>query len=108
MIYPCRKTLKAVNYLCKRQDKTSSVDICIYYNQRINNYDLENTLHYLEENGYITATFKDDYTEDISPTYKGKHYMAFTFEWFKNSIILPIVVSVVTTLLTTLIENLLT
>lgn len=34
--------------------------------------------------------------------------MAFTFKWFKNSIILPIVVSVVTTLLTTLIGNILT
>lgn len=108
MIYQCRKILKAINYLCKHQDKTSSLDIIVYYHQHTNNYDLQNTLHYLEETGYITATFTDDYTEDISPTYKGKHYMAFTFEWFKNSILLPIIVSVITTLLTTLIGNILT
>lgn len=108
MIYQCRKVLKSVNYLCIRQTKTSSADIVLYYKNHVNRLDLENTLQYLVDTGYIKAKFHDNYVDEIELTYKGKHYKSFAFEWFRNSVLFPILISVVTAFVTSFITNLLT
>lgn len=110
MIKPCRKTLKAINYLCQNSDSTSSIDIIVYYHNRVNNLDLNNTLQYLLDNGYINVNNTDGTWTEITPTYTGIHYSDFSKEKFKNfiltSLLVPIVVSIITSLITLWINSL--
>lgn len=104
LIKPCGKTLKAINYLCSQSTKTSSIDLVVYFHQRINELDLENSIQQLIDDGYITGTNRESYWTDICPTYKGKHYNEYKFlvakEIFFKSFLVPLAVALATTLIT--------
>lgn len=104
LISIAKKVLKSINYLCSNSETTSSLDITVYFNNKINDLDLLNTLDYLQKEGYIIGDNQGDYWENIKPTYKGKHYNQFawvaTKEFLIKSILVPIVVSIITTYIT--------
>lgn len=95
------KVLKSIVYLCKSTSKTSSLDITVYFHNRINDLDLLSTLDYLCENGYITIGSKDDFLySDIKDTHLGRHIKEIRIQQFKEfllkSVCVPIAVSFIT------------
>lgn len=44
----CLKVLKAINFLCRNAEETSTVDICVYLHNRIQNEDFLGCIHQLE------------------------------------------------------------
>lgn len=103
LIRPCHRVMKAINYLCCQKKTTSMLDLMVYFHYRINDLDLANTIHQLLEDGYISIN-QNDLTEEIEPTYKGRHYSEYRWiaakEIILKSFILPVLVAFVTTLLT--------
>lgn len=104
LIRPCRRVLKAINYLCSIDPTTSNLDLMTYFHQKIKDLDLNATIQQLIDDGYITATVQAPLYSDICPTYKGRHYNEYRWlaikEMLIKSFVLPIAVAFVTTLLT--------
>lgn len=105
------KVLKAVNYLCpstndytSKQKCTGPMDLMVYFNNRILDLDLYNTLDYLASCEYIEKSFDEFSLPKYSPTYKGRHYKELLIhsikEFFLKSILTPIIISFITTILT--------
>lgn len=108
MLIPvARKVLKSINYLCEGNKSTSSLDITLYFHNRINDLDLLNTIKYLVDEGYIIGDNRGYYWENIELTYKGKHYSQFSWvstkKFLIQSILVPIVVAFFTSLITYLL-----
>lgn len=103
LIRPCHRVMKAINYLCRQKETTSKLDLMVYFHHRINDLDLDNTIHQLFEDGYVSI-IPNELTEEIKPTYKGRHYSEYRWivakEIILKSFILPVLVAFVTTLLT--------
>lgn len=98
------KVLKAIVYLCKSTGTTSSLDITIYFHNKINDLDLLSTLDYLCQLEYITIGSKTkNLYNDIRDTHTGRHIKEIRIQKAKDflmkSICVPIVVSFITSVL---------
>ncbi len=69
--------------------------------------DVESSLCYLDEHGYIDCTYADSTVYTVSPTYEGQHFQQFVIaqikEFLLKSVAVPIGVSVVTSIIVNII-----
>lgn len=114
LIRPCRKVIKAVNYLCSAnpEHSTSSIDLIVYFRHKIKDLDLHDTIQVLIDDGYLAAKIENGAYSDIKPTYRGRHYSEYRWlnikEVLLKSLLLPILVSFITTLLTLALNGIFT
>lgn len=99
-----KKVLKAIQFLCAEENKTSTLDIKIFLNNKVQDEDLFGCVHILENDGYIQISEENDLYIQVSLTHKGKHYAeelrAKVLHFLYVSVLVPIGVSIVTTLIT--------
>lgn len=71
-------------------------------------HQVESTLSYLHENGYIACLFADDTIYRLTPTYKGENYSQFNRVEIKrfvfNSFIIPLLVSIIANIVLAIID----
>lgn len=110
MLYgKCVKILKAVNYLCEREDETTTLDIGVYFHNRIQTEDLLGCLQQLKEDAFIEILSEDGPLLFVKPTHKGRHYKenrrANLSNFILKSILTPIIVAFFTTIITLSLEK---
>jgi len=95
------KALHKINF------KYENIDAFCALLPKLSKDDIEQTLWYLEELGYISCSPAEDTIWWLEPTYRGEQYKEFEFVDFKlfiyKSVIVPIIVSVITAVITMLI-----
>jgi hypothetical protein len=103
------KVLKAINYLCDREETTSSLDIVVYFHNHVNDLDLENTIKYLSDMGYVELLPGASFPMKLKPTHIGKHYAEIQRREFKEflmkSVLTPILIAFITALITSLLAK---
>lgn len=69
--------------------------------------DVESSLCYLDEQGYIDCLYADSTVYAVSPTYEGQHFQQFVVarikEFLLKSVTVPIAVSVATSIIVNII-----
>lgn len=105
----CLKVLKAINFLCRNAEETSTVDICVYLHNRIQNEDFFGCIHQLENDGLIEIRSETELLVSVAPTHKGRHYKEYRrcviVGFILKSVLTPIAVAFVTTLITLLLQG---
>lgn len=100
------KTLHKINF------KYENIDAFCVLLPKMSKDDIEQTLWYLEETGYISCSPTEDTIWWLEPTYRGEQYKEFKIvelkEFIFKSILVPIFVSVVVSCITVLISLFLT
>lgn len=107
-----RKVLNAIRFLCKEDEKTSTLDIVVYLKRRIYDEDLRGCIRLLEDEGYIVIVEETNAYIRVTPTHKGRHFDEYERseykEFFMKSIFTPILVALITTLITLWLNGLFT
>ena len=89
----CLKVLKAINFLCRNAEETSTVDICVYLHNRIQNEDFLGCIHQLENDGLIEIRSETELLVSVAPTHKGRHYKEYRrrviVEFILKSVLTP-------------------
>lgn len=99
-----RKVLRAIQFLCKDNQHTTSIDVTVYLHNRILSEDFDGCISLLEKEELIKTTYNELGFPQYELTHLGKHYSEFQraefVRFLLRSIIVPIVVAVITTLIT--------
>ena len=103
MLYgKCEKILKSVNFLCQTAEETTTLDIGVYLNNRIQTEDLLGCLHLLEDDGFIEIISESGPLLHVKLTHKGRHYKEHRNAEIKRflftSVVVPVIVSALTAL----------
>ena len=87
--------------------KYTNIDSFAKTAPRFSKDEIEETLVYLEEEGYIECVYADNTVYKLSPTYKGGHYQQFVIaqikEFLLKSVVVPIGVSIITSIIVNII-----
>ena len=107
-----RRVLKAIRFLCQQHKTTTTLDIAVYLHNHIQTEDLLGCIRHLAsaEENYIEIVSEDKSLVTVSLTHKGRHFIEYerasTWQFLRNSILIPIAVSACTALVTIWIERL--
>lgn len=99
-----RKVLRAIQFLCKDNQHTTSIDVTVYLHNRILSEDFDGCISLLEKEELIKTTYNELGFPQYELTHLGKHYSEFRraqiARFFMSSIVVPIVVALITTIIT--------